>query len=226
MSYRNPQCQDRLAAEYVLGTLHGRARARFETLLREDPALRARVALWQTRLQPLADTTTPVAPPERVWRNIESQLGHSASRKRLRTPWQSLAMLAAGIVLGFAVILGVQHFHSPDPMQLVVIPDAKAEPMWIVSSSQKPGMLKIKTLRQADMPSGKHCVLWLKWDDGYMHAVGTLSEKPGMTEAMAMPGDRKRNPMKAKVMVSIETAASEYTQPRGEMLFTGRWVEL
>lgn len=229
MSYRKPECQERLAAEYVLGTLHGRARARFEALLREDPTLRARVATWQARLQPLAEATTPVTPPERVWQGIEARL-HSPSGARQRrfslNAWQTLGMFAASLVLSFAVVLGVQHFHAPAPMQLVVIPDEKAEPMWVVSSSDKPGMLKIKTLRQAEMPVDKKCVLWLAWEDGYMHAVGALSETPGMSETMAMPGQIKRDPMKAKVMVSIETAASEYTTPHGEMLFTGNWVEL
>ena len=135
-------------------------------------------------------------------------------------------MLAASVVLGFGLFLGLQYFNPAPPMQLVVIPDEKAEPMWVVSSSPKPGMLKIKTLRQADMPADKKCVLWLAWEDGYMHAVGALSETPGMTEAMAMPAQVNRDPMKAKVMVSIETASSEYTLPHGEMIFTGRWVEL
>ena len=47
MNYRRPELRDRLAAEYVLGTLHGRARARLQQLLRDDPQLQARVAFWE-----------------------------------------------------------------------------------------------------------------------------------------------------------------------------------
>ena len=43
-SYKNPQLRDKLAAEYVVGTLRGRARARFQALLRYDPDLRRIVA--------------------------------------------------------------------------------------------------------------------------------------------------------------------------------------
>ena len=56
------QPEDRIA-EYALGTLDGPARAAFEAELARDPALRRAVAAWEARLQPLADSVTPVAPP-------------------------------------------------------------------------------------------------------------------------------------------------------------------
>ena len=50
MRYRNkPELQQRLAAEYVLGTLRGRARARFQEWLRRDAALRRVVEAWEAR---------------------------------------------------------------------------------------------------------------------------------------------------------------------------------
>ena len=39
MNYTRPELADRLASEYVLGTLQGRARRRFEALLPAHPAL-------------------------------------------------------------------------------------------------------------------------------------------------------------------------------------------
>ena len=50
----SPALAHALAAEYVLGTLRGRARARFERVLREDARARERVALWERALSPLA----------------------------------------------------------------------------------------------------------------------------------------------------------------------------
>ncbi len=52
--YKNPELRDRLAAEYVLGTLTWRARSRFQSLMRYDRDLRQTVADWEARLVPLA----------------------------------------------------------------------------------------------------------------------------------------------------------------------------
>ena len=49
----NPVLCEKLAGEYVLGTLKGGARRRFETLMSLDARVRGAVADWQARLQPL-----------------------------------------------------------------------------------------------------------------------------------------------------------------------------
>ena len=80
MRYRNkPELQDRLAAEYVLGTLRGRARLRFQSWLRDDAALRRIVTEWEQRLAPMAAGVAEVAPPGRVWKGIEARIGPAAA---------------------------------------------------------------------------------------------------------------------------------------------------
>jgi anti-sigma-K factor RskA len=97
MDYSRPELADRLAAEYVLGTLPGAARRRFEALLPAHPALREAVARWQQRLAPLdahaaarpllvgrASRTSPSAaqmppmPSAAVWAGVQKRLFGSA----------------------------------------------------------------------------------------------------------------------------------------------------
>ena len=49
MDYSRPELADRLAADYVAGTLRGAARRRFEALLPAHPLLRDAVRDWQGR---------------------------------------------------------------------------------------------------------------------------------------------------------------------------------
>ncbi len=79
LRYHHPELRDRLAAEYVLGTLQGGARARFCSLMRYDPGLRALVAAWEARLSPLAEATPPREPRPAAWAAIASRLGHDVS---------------------------------------------------------------------------------------------------------------------------------------------------
>ena len=73
MKSANRELVDRLAAEYVLGTLRGRARRRFERWLL-SPQVGAIVKGWEDRLSGLEPALRGVTPPSTVWRGIETRL--------------------------------------------------------------------------------------------------------------------------------------------------------
>ena len=134
MDYIRARRADRLAAEYVLGTLRGPARRRFESLLPAHPALRAAVARWQGALMPLATTVRPVQPSPRVWRGIEARL--FAQRQAAGTPpakagwWQSVLTwrAATGLASATALVLGLALTIPPaaQPPVLVVLAPSDA----------------------------------------------------------------------------------------------------
>ena len=74
MRYDNPNTRDALAAEYVLGTLRGGARRRFETLAATRSDWKFAASWWSSRLHLLADTAPAVAPRKQVWQSIETRL--------------------------------------------------------------------------------------------------------------------------------------------------------
>jgi anti-sigma-K factor RskA len=70
----HPDLLDRLAASYALGTLRGGARRRFETLVRQSPALRAKVLTWQEHFAAMTELQPAVQPSPEVWKRIANQL--------------------------------------------------------------------------------------------------------------------------------------------------------
>ncbi len=63
MNYDKPELVSLLASQYVLGTLRGPARRRFEQLRGTRPAVQEAVQFWEDLLQPLALRIDAVSPP-------------------------------------------------------------------------------------------------------------------------------------------------------------------
>ena len=108
MNCRNkPELRERLAAEYALGTLRGRARERMRHWLDDDPELAREVERWEARLAPLAEAVQPLAPPARVWPKIEQRLWF----RKPSSLWKALGLVASGAVALAAV--AARHCSPP-----------------------------------------------------------------------------------------------------------------
>jgi anti-sigma-K factor RskA len=70
----HPELLDRLAASYALGTLRGPARRRFETMAREQSAVRAAALIWQGRLASINELQISTQPAPAVWTRIDNLL--------------------------------------------------------------------------------------------------------------------------------------------------------
>jgi anti-sigma-K factor RskA len=127
MDYSRPNLADRLAADYVMGTLQGPARRRFDALLRAHPALSRAVSQWETRLGVFSADVSPVEPGARVWQGIEHKLfgatspapGHAARAWRWWQNlwlWQGVAVAATVAALTLALIIS-----QPLPMAAPVV---------------------------------------------------------------------------------------------------------
>jgi anti-sigma-K factor RskA len=154
MKYRDkPELQDALAAEYVLGTLRGRARARFQGWLRDDAALRRTVAEWESRLAPMAAGVAELRPPRRVWKGIEARVAASAApRTAVPAPspaatgggfWDSLAfwrgwgLVATGCV---AALVAAVALRPPDVVEIPVVREVVKE---VESGRMQPSYIAI-----------------------------------------------------------------------------------
>ena len=95
--YRDPALRERLAGEYVLGTLSPRVQARMSRLMARDPDWWQWIEQWQQHLDPLLRQPQPAPPlPRQIWHGIAQGISPKPGPNRL---WWPLAM-AASLLLG------------------------------------------------------------------------------------------------------------------------------
>jgi anti-sigma-K factor RskA len=164
MRYQDPQLLDRLASEYVLGTLSGTARRRFERLMTESFHVRSVVWRWEKQLGPLAEAVTPVQPRAQVWRAVEQRTGARAERapwyERLGL-WRGLSLAATAAALVMAVMLVTRVTTVAPPQYVAVFSGEKAQPLWVVKADAETGRLEIRSINAAAPGVGRDYELWL-----------------------------------------------------------------
>jgi anti-sigma-K factor RskA len=84
--YHSTRAVNELAGQYVLGTLRGPARRRFEAVMRQRPDVAERVADWEARLHRMAHSLPPVAPSPALWEALALQAGLPAAQPAAATP--------------------------------------------------------------------------------------------------------------------------------------------
>jgi anti-sigma-K factor RskA len=226
MKYRNLELRDRLAAEYVLGTLRGAARRRFERLLMEDALLRRQVWLWEKRLNPLAQAVVPRQPSPRVWRNISSRLWPAS----LKTPWwewlwRGWGVAATAAVLGLTIYFG-QRVTPVVPDYVAVFNDASAKPLWLVSTDINTGQLSIRAVNAA-AERNKDFELWALPPSGAAPQSLGLLPVSGQRVSVGMPARVGSLQDAQGLAVSLEPKGGSPTGlPTGPVLYQAQLISL
>ena len=236
MKYQNPQLQSMLAAEYVLGTLRGLARRRFERLLRSDQPLESEVAYWETRLGALGLRLAAVAPPDHVWPRIQSRLGHDKVvefQPKQKTGlfdrvgfWQSMAAAAsiAAIVMGMAMKTVLVQ-PVPTMTYVSLLQDTNSKAAWYVETQPKKAMLKVKAMGSYPMPKGKDMELWLVMKDKPKPVSLGMLPHSGTMEKKLSPDMMPMLEHGIAVAVSMEPAGGSPTGlPTGPVIFSAPLV--
>jgi anti-sigma-K factor RskA len=163
MKSANRELVDRLAAEYVLGTLRGRARRRFERWLL-SPQVGALVKAWEDRLAGLEPQLKGVTPPAGVWRGIENRL---ELRKLARRPTMRWVAIAAGVLFfGLVGMFALNQFGGDQKVELVASQKSfiQADPQtiyWRVELLGDNQEISLHVHQVHDLPPGKSHELWV-----------------------------------------------------------------
>ena len=187
MNYDDPQLLDRLAAEYVFGSLASRARRRFERLRQHLPAAEKAVLDWERRLMPLSGPVPPERPPARVWDAIDQRTGGATaggSSERLWAWLRPLTAFAVGVLATLGVIgllpevlpieAIVQQRGTLPQSYVGVLTDSQNNAVLLASSTRYGRILSVKRLRPVEVPSGRVAVLWALRRDGAQIPVGVV----------------------------------------------------
>lgn len=233
MNYENPELLDRLAAEYVVGTLRGRARRRFSGLMQGFLAPRRAVLRWEQRLAPLAAALTPVSPPETLWPRIAAELGAGKRRPVAASParWQALAAVLALTSIGLGTLLltrapqivveerVTETARRPD--YIVVVANAERRPVWALSAYRALGELDARAVDVAPVGPTNAYELWMLPDDGAAPVSLGLLPVEGTGK---LPLNERQLTVLAStstLAVSLEPAGGSPTgAPTGPVLFT------
>jgi len=229
LNYRDkPALQERLAAEYALGTLRGAARARFRRWMREDAALGRRVTEWEARLAPMASAVAPVRPPKRVWEEIQARIGRGAPAARKGGFWRAFALLASGaaVALVLMTVLVPQRPAERGGEYVAVLSDPKTQkPVLLVSVGRRDTALRVRTLDPSIQPADRSLEIWALPKDGKPKSLGLVPPGAGGTVQLAALADQTLSDVPA-LAVSLEPRGGSPTgAPTGPVLYTGPCVK-
>ena len=180
MKLANPELKNRLASEYVLGTMKGAARRRFEAYLRADMALRAEVTRWEQHLMPLAARIPPVAPPARVWARIEAATGAGAAYPRPTGLWGSLAfwrglaLAAGGVAATVLVAVVMQKSAVSEPTLMAVLAEESNAPR-VYIEQPKSGLLVVTMIKPWSVNAARSHELWVIAKNGEPRSLGVIN---------------------------------------------------
>ena len=245
MNYNRADLLDRLASEYVLGTLHGAARRRFDKLLIESPAARAAVRAWEQRLAALAASVPPVAPPPRVWTADRSAycIRQLAVADRALPWWSSLWKPALGFAFGAALTFALVQlmpgaFVSLDelaqreqalPQSYVgLLLDREGLPTLLISSTRHGTRVTVKSLRPVTVPAGKVAQVWALPKEGAAFPIGVAvpTKPPGSTSFEMSATSEKLLSNVTRLAVSFEDAPARAGATPAEFVLIGPCVKL
>jgi anti-sigma-K factor RskA len=241
VNYDRPDLLDRLAAEYVFGSMIGPARRRFERLREALPAADAAATAWEVRTAGLARAVPPVQPSAGLWNAIDRRTGgEGAEPATRRGGWWTWLAPVAGLAFGVIATLGlvrltptsfvpfddiVQQRGTLPQSYVGLLTDPSGAATMLASSTRHGRTMSIKVLKPVDVPPGKVLQLWALPRDGEPFPLGVVPREGRGAFEMADTSERLLSNV-PRLAVSIEDRpAAKGATPQGFIL-TGHCVKL
>ncbi len=246
MRYTQPELLEHLASAYVLGTLTGGARRRFERLQRDRADVRGRVTQWETRLGQLAVSVPVHKPSPRVWAAIAARTQPAGPQRaaQAKAGWLGwlkpagfgFGGLAAGVIAASMLFVTAPGlFMSSDqvamrtgeklPQSYVgLLTDAQGNGKLLVSSLRHGKTMTVKVIGPITPPASGTLMLWAVPASGPAFSLGAV---PTSGSAVSMLPDTSEKLLSkvSKLVVTLETGAAPVA-PSGAVVFSGNCAKL
>ena len=217
--------RDALIGEYLLGTLQGRARRRFDHVLARDRALQARLDYWQRTMVVKVAKGMEVQPQPGTWR----RLARTLDLGRYRAPWygrlsfwRGWAVAAtAALVVGIGLQVLRPLLDRPAQFALATLADQRGVAAVKVDVIPRDHVLVLAPERPIIASPNQSYELWLLPADG--RAPISLAVL-GQLQARVVVSDDNAKLVQngAKLAVSVEPAGGSPTgAPTGPVILVG-----
>ncbi|MBK4736723.1 anti-sigma factor [Noviherbaspirillum pedocola] len=237
MNHRKLQDNDRLrehlASAYVLGTLKGGARRRFEAWIARDAVLAQTVSDWEGRLGPMAEFAPSAPPPARAWQAIEARLGlearpaRTSAWQRLRDSlsfWRGLSLASTAVAAVLLAVLMLQPPASaPAPSSMAMLASANGEPMVAVSANKQ--QLTVRVVGAVPMAPDRSLELWAIPAQGAPQSLGLIDANGVVTIRMPPNVTPSTMPLLA-VSMEPRGGSPNPRAPSGPVMYKGAWMRI
>ncbi|HEY0064797.1 MAG TPA: anti-sigma factor [Telluria sp.] len=228
----NIALREKLAAEYVLGTLRGGARRRFEGWMFQDADLRNITAQWQQRLCPMAEFAGSVQPPRSVWTGIERRLNLKARATGWQywineniAFWRGLGVVSTGLAaLLLVVVMNKVPQDSNSIAYVATLNDDKAQAAMLVTADTRNHTLDMRLITNAQVAADKSLELWAVPKSGNPRSLGVLAGNRSSFKLpeTALSGDV----MLLAVTLEPKGGSPNPNGPTGPIVYKGNWLRL
>ncbi len=220
----NEALRDKLAAEYVLGTLRGGARRRFEGWMYSNAALRMLVKDWERRLLPMHEFVPAQEPSPHLWRNIEMRL----HLKPERSSWHfwrgfGLGTASAAVAAALVVAVSMQHLRGPSYDLVATLTDQRAQPALLVKADTSKRLLQVHIVGGTPVPVDRSLQLWAIPKKGSPRSLGVLGAEGRGTFSLAS-GAVGDDVVVLAISLEPRGGSPDPNGPTGPVLYKGPWV--
>ena len=214
---------DALIGEYMLGSLRGGARRRFESALREEPAVALRLRTLQQEFTPNYSERIAETPSAGGWQRLERELNLA----QYRAPWYSrvsfLRAWAVGVTAALLLSLSLLTLRTSTETTLTPIAQLAmkgAAPSVVAAVSADRRTLQLRAARPIVAGPLQSYELWVIPEGGAPLSLAVLGQLDG---TLTVPeGHRGQLRKGALLAITVEPAGGSPTGgPTGPVILSG-----